>query len=81
MRARALMHQLTIRDVLPWVRDNVIQERHELFMKDGTVYVRVDAPIRPHQSRDEGARMRRGLERARTLRPAAAPSGCSVMRP
>ena len=28
---------LTIRDVLPWVRDNVIVERHELFMRDDTV--------------------------------------------
>ena len=29
----------TIRDFLPWVRDNVIVERHELFMKDDSVYV------------------------------------------
>lgn len=28
---------LKIRDLLPWVRDNIIVERHELFMRDDTV--------------------------------------------
>ena len=30
---------MTIREFLPWVRDNIIVERHELFMKDDSVYV------------------------------------------
>jgi Urm1 (Ubiquitin related modifier) len=29
--------QLTIRDLLPWLRDNLLTERPELFMKDDSV--------------------------------------------
>ena len=29
--------QLTIRDLLPWMRDNLLTERPELFMKDDSV--------------------------------------------
>lgn len=36
---------ITIREFLPWVRDNIIVERHELFMKDDTVYVTMDTHI------------------------------------
>ena len=29
--------QVTIRDLLPWMRDNLLTERPELFMKDDSV--------------------------------------------
>ena len=31
--------QLTVRQLLPWMRDHILRERPELFMKGDTVYV------------------------------------------
>jgi hypothetical protein len=30
-------HQLTVRQLLPWARDNLLQDRPELFMKGDSV--------------------------------------------
>lgn len=33
--------QLTMKDLLTWVRGNLIKERPEMFMKEDTVYVKI----------------------------------------